>query len=320
VSKPVSSSNPLPDVCPCQARYLVNITKMAPSSQIFDLALSRLNQSGQEFYGPVDFSTYKREVGFEGADTAACVSINAFEKGFPKSLRSAGVMVLRLGSDPVSRGSTTQFLLNRVKTDWNDFFFFDRDLLDQLEPRFFLPNVSERSLFPFRLLPRLVESSFVNLGLASGLVQEFLGIQQDQQNIPATGQSTFTFDFLVHSDSGRSFRHHKGQVEIDSLICGRRDDSECLFVIEAKHSKEIRDFSDGSLPKHKLIYPLAAIASRSDVGSRITLVPVYMRTWYSRVGLNFLIAECSYICNPLPVLSSLQPVRSAHFILRGFGD
>jgi hypothetical protein len=293
---------------------------MANSSNIFDLALTRLDQSGQDFYGPVDFSTYKREVGFGGADTAASVSINAFEKGFPQNLKSAGVMVLRLGSDPVGKGGTTQFILNRVRTDWNDFFLFDRDLLGQLEPRFFLPNVSERSLFPFRLLPRMVESSFVNLGLASGLVQEFLGIQIDQQNVPATGQSTFTFDFLVHSDSVRSFHHHKGQVEIDSLICGRRADRECLFVIEAKHSREIRDLSDSSLPKHKLIYPLAAIASRSDVGSHITLVPVYMRTWYSKAGLNFLIAECSYTRDPLPVLSSLQLVRSAHFILRGFGD
>jgi len=291
---------------------------MKTTEGLFQKALSDFDRAGGLLYGPLDFAKYRLEAGFPDARTAESISINSFEEGFPKELKNGNAMVLRLGSDPLQQGNTTQFVLSRVRTDWRDYFLFDSDIVKLTERKLFIPDVSERALFPFRLLPKMVESSFVNLGLASGLVQEFLGIQDKRSIVPATGQSTFTFDFLVFSDSAFGVKHNNGQVEIDALITGRRDGIETLFVIEAKHTRHVREYSESTLPKHKLIYPLCAIASRSDIRNNFNLVPLYLRTWYSEVGLNFLLAECSYSFQPVPVLTSLEIARAGHFIIRGF--
>lgn len=147
------------------------------------------------------------------------------------------------------------FALSKVVNDWSDYFLIDEEVFDSVDTQVYLPNTSVRSLFAFQLLPTLTETSLVNLALASGLLPKALGIEPSQEQIvPATGQSVFTFEFQPLSQSEVKLPHYQGQVEIDALFVGQRDGKECLFVIEAKSS---RGFD--SLAKHKLLYPVLAL-------------------------------------------------------------
>ncbi len=170
--------------------------------------------------------------------------------GLRSELRAANMMVLRLGSRSNTKGSF--FSLVKPKNTITDFFFEDSKLFEALAPELFLPEVSIRSLFPFQLLPKVTETSVVNLVLASGLLPHALGVQKtDSLIIPATGQSTFTFEFRPRGDSPQKLLHADGQVEIDAVFVAKRDGKECLFVVEAKHGNKFE-----SLAKHKLLYPV----------------------------------------------------------------
>src|SRR4051794_17804958 len=102
---------------------------------------------------------------------------------------------------------------------------------------------------------------------------------------PATGQSTFSFDLKPHSSSDTVWRHLRGQVQIDALFVGRRDGEELIFVVEAKHGSY-----PSSLAKHKLVYPVLAIAPQ--VSKYLRIVPVYVRVARLDGDLHFFVAEC----------------------------
>jgi hypothetical protein len=230
------------------------------------------------------------------ANTAASISIDSIKK-LPKLLKEQNTMVLRLGSHL----GDNQTYFSLVKShDVNNFFFNDQALFGQLQPELFLPNVSIRSLFAFQLLPKVTETSVVNLAIASGLMAEALNLRDDKTIVvPATGQSTFTFSFKPLANEGIVLEHINGQVEIDAVFVAKRDGKEHLFVIEAKHSNKF-----DSLAKHKLLYPSLSLLQK--LPSSMPIVPVYLRSIKTEKGIDFYIAECPCIVNQQDELYSLD--------------
>jgi len=233
------------------------------------------------------------------ANTAASISIDSFKK-LPKVLKQSNAMVLRLGSRP--KDNQTYFSL--VKTiNVQDFFFDDESLFGKLKPELFLPNVSIRSLYAFQLLPKVTETSVVNLAIASGLMAEALNLEDDKTIVvPATGQSTFTFNFKPLANENIVLQHINGQVEIDAVFVAKRDGKEHLFVVEAKHGDKF-----DSLAKHKLLYPSLSLLQK--LPSSMPIVPVYLRSMKTDKGINFFVAECSRIVNQQDELYSLDMMR-----------
>jgi len=277
---------------------------------IFDAALQEMANASANTYGPIPFQTYLTTHGLRPSGTWQYVSVDSLARLAPE-LRSAGTMVFRLGSR--SGASGTHFALAKYINGWSDFFLIDKDLAALSDPEVFLPRVSTRRMFAFQLLPRLTETSLVNLALGSGLLQHALGLKDtDEQIIPATGQSTFSFPIFPHQRAHEPWDHINGQVEIDALFIGQRNGKETLFLVEAKTG-----LPRESLAKHKLCYPLAAL--RKTVPNYIDIVPVYLKTWAETDGRHFLVVECSIETNAPVVISELTPSRTHHSVLHGFG-
>lgn len=279
--------------------------------KIFEPALAEMANEKLDTYGPVSFKEYleKHELD-KSKNTAQCISIDSV-KSLAKELRDAGVMVFRLGARP--EANTTHFALAKCSKGWDDFFLDDRKLISAAAPKVFAPSTSPRRLFAFQLLPKLTENSLVHLAVASGLLQDALGIDEDhEQVVPATGQSTFTFQILPKSHMPEPWDHIKGQVEVDALFSGRREGEECLFLVEAKSGDP-----NGTLAKHKLCYPLAAL--RKEVPNHIKIVPVYLKTWPEREGQHFLVTECTHGNNDPVVISDLESSEVWHMVIHGFG-
>lgn len=253
---------------------------------IFSKLLAQMELENTSILPPVNFQTYATSIGTK-AKTAPSISIDSYSK-LPKELKAANTMVLRLGSQKGC--NQTHFSL--IKTsNVKKFFFDDNALFSSLKPELYLPNVSIRSLFAFQLLPKVTETSVVNLALASGLMAEALGFEKDHNVIiPATGQSTFSFQFkpLTHNDT--VLEHIDGQVEIDALFVAKRNGKEHLFVVEAKHGNKL-----DSLAKHKLLYPALSVLQK--LPPSMPIVPVYLRSVKTENGIDFYIAECPAIVN-----------------------
>jgi len=250
---------------------------------MFTAAINALNESDSPVTEPTPFQEYLEKNSITNKRTAQCISIDSLGK-LDKGLRDSNCMVLRLGSP---KGETnTHFSLVKYVSGWSDFFFIDKDIFEHQPIEVYLPNASVRSLFTFQILPNLTETSLVNLALASGLLPHALGItSQNEQIIPATGQSTFTFDFKPLSTSDAVLTHSRGQVEIDALFVGQRNGQECIFVVEAKSGGKF-----DSLAKHKLLYPILAL--KDKIPRQLTVIPVYLRTIKTQDSIIFNIAEC----------------------------
>lgn len=204
-----------------------------------------------------------------------------------KELRESGFMVFRLGQPPQA-GRGTEFALVKTLDDWNDYFFRDEILFKDAKLETFHVRDGDSTVDLFRLLPELTESSLVNLGLGSGLIQKALGIEKlSHSSVPATGRCNPSFSFLPNAAITETLEHNSGQVEIDALFLGEREGEKCLFLMEAKNSKNGKGLK--SLAKHKLFYPLRAIEDL--VPYRI--IPVYLRTVRVDKAIDFYIAECA---------------------------
>ena len=270
-----------------------------------------MQRTGSLISAPQSFQEYASEMNLGNNRTAQYISINSFSD-LHNSLLGSGYMVLRLGSPQGSKH--THFSLVKVENDWNDFFFVDKTIFNEVEPSVFTPIVSDKNLLSFKLFPKLTETSLVNLALATGLLAEALNIDKEkEQLIPATGQSTFTFDFQPLSQNKKKLTHNKGQVEIDSIFTGMRNGKECLFVMEAKTSNDLE-----SLAKHKLFYPLLSIAPQLPEGMEI--VPVYLRAVRNKDSIEFNVAEC---INPILngefcALTELEVSKVSRYSLFGY--
>jgi len=255
---------------------------------MFEKAIEELESSGRRVGVPESFQEYVKRNGMAVGRTAAYISINEIRELRPE-LVQADCMVFRLGSS--IGGEHTQFALAKYRESWSDYFLVDRKLFAASDVEVFLPSVSVRSLFAYQLMPKLTETSLVNLALASGLLPEALNIaSSNEQLIPATGQTTFTFEFRPRTDDATRLMHRKGQVEIDALFVGKRSGKECLFIVEAKAGVKME-----SLAKHKLYYPMLAL--QPSIPTYMEVVPVYMRIIRKGDGVKFNIAECAMTKN-----------------------
>ena len=276
---------------------------VAKKQRIFEPALSQLDDDG--VFGPIGFQDCLAEHGLPKKSTAPLISVDSLERLSPE-LREAEAMVLRLGSPPGT--SQTEFAIVQIPGKVKSFFLLPDDE-PQSEP--FLPTATWRDLYAFQILGRLTESSLVNLSLASGLLSYALGLDDDRQAVvPATGQSTFTFDYQPHDDLPRTFTHHNGQVEIDALFFGRRKSVDCLFIVEAKMGPGVK-----SIAKHKLVYPILAVATQLPPG--ISIIPVYLHVTSEPNGYLFRVVECKIpnLHPNTPVLSHLVPISRTHLML-----
>jgi hypothetical protein len=278
---------------------------------LFKPILYEMAARNLELIGPIHFQRYIEQHSISHAKTCQYISVDSIESLSPE-LRDAGIMVFRLGSRPGSQG--THFGLSKYTNGWDDFFVHDKKLILQARQEDFSPTVPLRNLLAFQLLPKITETSFVNLAVGSGLLQYALGIKDSNyQVVPATGQSTFTFKIKPKPVSSPPWEHINGQVEIDALFIGRRNGKDCLFVVEAKSGPPT-----GNLAKHKLCYPLAAL--RSKVPSDIEIIPIYLKTWSEEDGFHFLVAECTASKSSVIIISELATRSVHHLVLRGFGD
>ena len=270
---------------------------------VFGPALSELETTGKQLFGPTSFRDYVADNDLEASPrTPRYISVDAMDELAPE-LREAGVMVLRVGSAP--DGTGTAFLLVDAPGGVEDFFLHDEAIFGDRPVEAPTEPLERERLLSFHLLPSLSETSLVNLGLASGVLAEALDLDASGALAPpATGRSTFTFELRPHSDLATTVTHRRGQVEIDTLFAERRDGELALFVIEAKTGDR------GTLSKHKLVYPMLAIAE--GVSPEIDLVPVYLRCRQSAGTVTFEVAECSFPDprEELPGVDELEVVES----------
>lgn len=275
------------------------------SKSIFNPAIQYMKSENINFYGSLSFQEYLMNNNLPKAKTAEYISVDSYEK-LNKTLKENNTMVLRLGK---AEGIGTQFALAKV-SDVKDFFIIDSEVLKE-EGQTYLPTKSIRQLFAYQVLPFLSESSYVNLGVASGLVSYALGLDEDNIPLtPATGKSTFTFKLKPHSSIDKILTHNNGQVEVDGVFVAEKDGKQTVFVLEAK-SDEVHK----SLAKHKLVYPILSIAQK--VPRDMPIIPVYMKVYKKLDGIHYHIVECEFLYtrNEVLAINELKVKKSSHLIL-----
>lgn len=271
-------------------------------------ALHEMKRLDKSVFGPMAYQAYLRHYGLPGSgkrQTAAHISIDAFNL-LPQRLRKEETMVLRLGKAPNS--TETQFVLVRIPGFLKDFFLFDDEVFPH-QGIVFMSSMTAQQLFPYVLLPSLTEGGLINFAFASGVLHRALCLDDRTPITPSTSQSTFTFDLKAHPSISNTFTHRSGQVEIDAMFVTSRNNHPTLFIVEAKAD------STASLAKHKLLYPVLAVAPR--VPQYMQVVPVYMRIHKDHDGYHFRIAECKWDRTPgtAPYVSGIQVVSGSHWIL-----
>ncbi|CAG9610635.1 DUF6997 domain-containing protein [Pseudoneobacillus rhizosphaerae] len=217
-------------------------------------------------------------------------------------------MVLRLGVSSSSKN--TQFALIRPNTSiLDDYFLRDEIIFEDKQGSKFSPIVSYKQLYGFKILPKLSETSLVNLGLASGIITSALSLDKNEIPLaPATGKSTFTFNLKLHSEHDEEYAHINGQVEVDAIFVEKRNVKEKVFVIEAKSNDNFR-----SLAKHKLVYPILSIADK--VPKDMEIIPVYLKVFIRNYGLHYHIVECTFPDPRIQTVNELYPVKHTHLKL-----
>jgi hypothetical protein len=256
------------------------------------------------------FQSYLENQRFGRLDTAAYISVDSLDKLQP-DLKAADLMVFRLGR---VAGKGTAFGLAKKKSkDWSDYFLEDNDLFTGLTPEVFVPTVPYSSLYSFMLLPSMTETSLVNLALASGVISHVLGIENNGiPSVPATGQSTYSFQFRPHSAFPEYWTHDKGQVEMDGVFICSIKGNPTVVLIESKAGVQF-----GSLAKHKLFYPTLALRTR--VPNYMPIVPIYLRAIKRDRDIHFYFARCEMpsVMGTMPAINQLEAKEMRHVILTG---
>lgn len=252
---------------------------------VFKEAIDEMLEKEMDIFGPMSFQQYLKNNGINNKRTAQFISVDSLEVLDPE-LRQNNIMVFRLGR--YQGTSETAFVLIKSKNVKN-FFFIDEELFGNQNTQTFIPTISMRDFFTYRIFPNSSESTLVNLGLASGVIGEALGLDKKEHLLaPTTGKSTFSFEVGFDSISGKRFLHDNGQVEIDCLLLGRRNNRDILFVIEAKKNSNHK-----SLSKHKVVYPILSIIDK--LPNDMSVVPVYLKIQKGAEGIDYHCAEANEI-------------------------
>ncbi len=210
-------------------------------------------------------------------------------------LSENGMYLFRLGSGT--------FSLVESKDILNDYFVED-SIFPQQGDRY-VSSASQQDLFSFSIMPKLTENTLLSLGLATGVIQAGLGMDSEDP-IPSPSEANGTYKFKVNNPhDDENFDHH-GQVEIDTVVFGKMNGKYTLFVIEGKEGKPTT-----TLAKHKLAYPVMALASEGKIPEYIDIVPVYVRAWHDKKNdsIHFCIAKFSMNCNPRDSPLDLKEIR-----------
>ena len=166
-------------------------------------------------------------------------------------------------------------------------------------------SASQQDLFPFSIMPKLTENTLLSLGLATGVIQAGLGMDSEEP-IPSPSEANGTYKFVIKNPHDETNFDHQGQVEIDTVVFGKMDGKYTLFVIEGKEGKP-----STTLAKHKLAYPVMALASEGKIPEYIDIVPVYVRAWHDKKNgsIHYCIAKFSMNCNPRSSPVDLKEIK-----------
>jgi hypothetical protein len=262
----------------------LNREKRRTMPQIFAPALARMRAQAGDWLAPEPFQEYVARHGFKVRGTAPYISIQSFAD-LSRELAAERTMVFRLGASSGRRH--TDFALARAVDGWNDYFLFDEELFAGQSPQELPVDWQSERLFPFLTIPKLTETSHVNLALAAGVLAAALDLDPSAVSIPATGKGAYSFTVRPHDRLTAAWPHRAGQVEIDSVFTTSKAGCKTLFVIEAKAGRRL-----SSLPKYKLVYPLLAVADR--IPAEFEIVPVYLRIIETPSFFRFHIAACHF--------------------------
>jgi hypothetical protein len=276
--------------------------------RVFEPIILEMNNLGLNFTQPQSYLKYKKNNHITNSSiTASVISVDFLDRLDPE-LKRNGIMIFRLGSPNGSRG--TSFALSRTINGFNDYFLDETQLLDSSDSEHIVLDQS-KDLNAFKLLPRLTETSLVNLAFASGILSRALELDDlTNQIIPATCQSTFSFKVKPHENFDVEWEHQNGQVEIDALFYGKRKGKNELYLIESKFGSR-----HSTLAKHKLVYPYLAI--KEYLKEEINIVPIYLKTSIMQNSIQILFTECTFV-NESYAISSLKPLISKRFLLKDF--
>lgn len=169
----------------------------------------------------------------------------------------------------------------------------------------YVSSASQQDLFSFSIMPKLTENTLLSLGLATGVIQAGLGMDSEEP-IPSPSEANGTYKFeIVNPHDSENFAHD-GQVEIDTVVFGKMNGKYTLFVIEGKEGKP-----SSTLAKHKLAYPVMALASEGRIPEYINIVPAYVRAWQDvkNNSIHFCVATFEMNCNPRNSAVDLAEVK-----------
>jgi len=256
-------------------------------NNIFELAINELKKENIQFREPEMFQRYIKNNNLKAKGTASYISVQSFSDLNPE-LKENNLMVFRLGSRKGETG--TYFSIVKIQNSWDDYFLFDESIFKNCSQITKTIDWSNEHYLSFNVIPKLTETSHVNLSLTAGILEESLYLDSNSISIPATGRGNYSFNVKPHSSLDATWKHNAGQVEIDSVFAGKRNGKKYLIIVEAKSGK----YPD-SLAKHKLMYPILAISAQ--VPSDYEIMPVYIRAHETKESITFYISECDAI-NP----------------------
>jgi len=176
---------------------------------------------------------------------------------------------------------TGNFSLVKSENILNEYFFTDEQLFAGISPSRHYSSSSQKVLFPFSIMADLKEQGLLHLGVATGVLQTALGLD-DSSPIPTPPTLKSTFQFKVANPYNKESFQFNGQIEVDQLIFGEVDGQATLFVIEGKLNSV-----PNTIAKTKLAYASMAIISSGKVPNNVNVVPVYVKTEYRRDDNSF---------------------------------
>jgi hypothetical protein len=176
---------------------------------------------------------------------------------------------------------TGNFSLVKSGNILNEYFFTDEQLFGGVSPSRHYSSSSQKVLFPFSIMADLREQGLLHLGVATGVLQTSLGLD-DSSPIPTPPTLKSTFQFQIANPHNEELFEFNGQVEVDLLIFGEVDGKATLFVIEGKLNSV-----PSTIAKTKLAYASMAIISSGKVPRNVNVVPVYVKTEYRKADNSF---------------------------------
>jgi len=225
------------------------------------LAELQTGDSGKKWFVKTKFTEY---TGLKGK-TPQNISIDHYQNyvNTHSELHANRMYLFRLGKGCFSLVESDDILKQ---------YFVDDNMFPKNGDRY-VSSASQQDLFPFSIMPKLTENTLLSLGLATGIIQEGLGMDS-QDPIPSPSEANGTYKFKINNPHNSEDFIHDGQVEIDTVVFGKVNGEYTLFVIEGKEGKP-----NTTLAKHKLAYPVMALASEGNIPEYINVVPAYVRAW-----------------------------------------